>query len=232
MFGNLRDARECVLLQPFTTEELEKWQTLLKLFTGRSGAEKLQALPQILPVTAERLASFTFTAEDVDDILREKAAKQAQSGQHDKNAAVAFLNFSDLMLRRAELEYLVSDKQAALETATSKSARKSLEKEYLPQNECFARMRRDNYHSTFILFRLCRLTEAQETLDLILDRLKTEKSENDQRQKPRSRPSSRGRGGEEQNMLVPQFLRGRTSVTRDTGPSRQQWKTVCLCLRK
>lgn len=51
--------------EPFTARELEKWRSLLRLFSGRAGADKLKTLPQILSVTAQKLRDFTFTDEDV-----------------------------------------------------------------------------------------------------------------------------------------------------------------------
>lgn len=90
--------------EPFTHHELEAWKKLLKLFDGRPGSEKLYALPNILPIKGLKLASFSFTSEDVDEIIRRK-----RLGDDGAPFSVLKMSLKELYLRKAELENEIED---------------------------------------------------------------------------------------------------------------------------
>eukprot|EP01056_Protomagalhaensia_sp_Gyna25_P000168 Protomagalhaensia_sp_Gyna_25__167@NODE_107_length_5213_cov_41_744105_g84_i0_p2_GENE_NODE_107_length_5213_cov_41_744105_g84_i0NODE_107_length_5213_cov_41_744105_g84_i0_p2_ORF_typecomplete_len506_score83_65Plus3/PF03126_18/2_2e07_NODE_107_length_5213_cov_41_744105_g84_i010792596 len=92
--------------EPFEMRELEQWRELLKLFSGKAGADKLQALPQMLLETAERLKSFTFTDEDVNAILQMRLEQQEGLA---RLSAGQTLNWRDLYLKKAELEFTIQE---------------------------------------------------------------------------------------------------------------------------
>ncbi|EZG66636.1 hypothetical protein GNI_078300 [Gregarina niphandrodes] len=107
----------------FTESELRKWQNLLKMFSGRQGYEKLQSLPLILPATAAKLQSFTFTNDDVDLVLKKKFNSDGPF------AHVATLNFRDLYIRKSELEYNIRGKEEELNETTSEEAIEAIREE-------------------------------------------------------------------------------------------------------
>eukprot|EP01053_Blabericola_migrator_P005968 Blabericola_migrator_1__5967@NODE_3006_length_2121_cov_196_280915_g1880_i0_p1_GENE_NODE_3006_length_2121_cov_196_280915_g1880_i0NODE_3006_length_2121_cov_196_280915_g1880_i0_p1_ORF_typecomplete_len499_score124_02Plus3/PF03126_18/3_6e07YscOlike/PF16789_5/0_013_NODE_3006_length_2121_cov_196_280915_g1880_i05422038 len=116
--------------EPFLLRELEQWQELLKLFSGRVGAEKLQTLPQVLPETAERLKSFTFTDEDVNAILQKRMEQQEGLA---KGSTAQTLNWRDLYLKKAELEFQISELQADAELSEEAEARLDAAQQELSQ---------------------------------------------------------------------------------------------------